>query len=363
MMIFCTLFDSNYIDKGLIMYRSLYKQTHDFRLYILAMDQQCETILESYHYPNIIVLSASVFIRENELERIKSERTVGEFCWSCTPFLIDYVLEKIHEEQCTYVDSDLFFYDDPRILLDEMGNKTVQIVEHRYNHSIVGWLAKKSSGTYCVQFNTFKNTEDSVKLLQWWKDQCYFSCSSQENTKKSVFGDQGYLENWGEKDHVSVLNNPGGGVAPWNICQYNLENNIDGRITLRDKKTKKVFPIVFYHFHNIHYYSRNKVYISVYEVWRTDRKLIETIYYPYLQAIDSVREELEKNFGWSPKIRTDQSKKDQTEKPHITKKISSLFRNGFFRGVLGWYYDKKNQQYISSKILEFTVSDANRRNR
>ena len=119
------------------------------------------------------------------------------------------------------------------------------------------------------------------------------------------------LENGGEKENVSVLKNPGGGVAPWNICQYSLDNINDDQIMLRDKRTGRTFPLIFYHFHNIHYYSRNKVYIAVYEVWHTDRKLIETIYYPYLRAIDSLREEIKERFGWKPRAITGQNEKNK----------------------------------------------------
>ena len=37
-MVYCTLFDSNYLDKGLVMYDSLVNSSCKFILYILCMD-------------------------------------------------------------------------------------------------------------------------------------------------------------------------------------------------------------------------------------------------------------------------------------------------------------------------------------
>ena len=45
-LIFCTLFDSNYIDKGLVLYDSMVRTMPEFKLYAFAFDKKCEDILE-----------------------------------------------------------------------------------------------------------------------------------------------------------------------------------------------------------------------------------------------------------------------------------------------------------------------------
>ena len=147
-MVFCTLFDSNYLDKGLVLYRSLLEQTKNFRMYVLAMDERCQTVLESLQDPLLVVIPLDEFVQKNNLVEIQRTRRRSEFCWTCTSFLIDYVLTCFDEPICTYIDADLCFYSDPQVLLDEMGEKTVQIVEHRFNPSFHGRLCRKESGTY-----------------------------------------------------------------------------------------------------------------------------------------------------------------------------------------------------------------------
>ena len=218
-----------------MMYRSLVATGCNFKMYVLAMDEKCKEVLDAYSYENQIVISCDNFCEEMGLSEIRKTRKRGEFCWTCTSYLIDYVLTKYGEQICTYVDSDLCFYSNPQCLIDEMGDKTVQIVPHRYNSTIQGYLLSLGSGTYCVQFNTFKNTRDAMDLLHWWEDRCLESCANTSLKNDGVFGDQGYLEHWGEKDNVEVLKNLGGGVAPWNLMQYSLcdsscaSNNKDKR--------------------------------------------------------------------------------------------------------------------------------------
>lgn len=45
MLTFCTLFDSNYIDKGIVLQRSMESVIPNYKLYILAMDDRCYEIL------------------------------------------------------------------------------------------------------------------------------------------------------------------------------------------------------------------------------------------------------------------------------------------------------------------------------
>ena len=113
MLTFCTLFDSNYLDKGFVLYQSLEAAINvPFKLYILAMDQKCHQILRNMNLKYAQVISLEEFVDE-ELAEIQEKRSRAEFCWTCTASLIDYVFENYQEEYCTYIDSDLYFYKNP----------------------------------------------------------------------------------------------------------------------------------------------------------------------------------------------------------------------------------------------------------
>ena len=106
MMIFCTLFNSGYLDKGIVMFQSLKRVTDNFKLYVVAFDNRCYEVLQKYRCNQLIPISLHEFENERLLEA-KSNRTEQEYCWTCSCHTIKYVIERFHESMCTYIDADM----------------------------------------------------------------------------------------------------------------------------------------------------------------------------------------------------------------------------------------------------------------
>lgn len=295
-MVLCTLFDSGYLDKGLVLYDSIHKVTNDFFIYVLALDEKCYSVLTALQLAKMIVIHQDDF-EDKKLTEIKRNRSVNEYYWTCTPFLVDFVMKKYKEYQCTYIDADMFFYQDPNILLNEMtsAESTTSIIEHRFDEKKINQEMMKRSGRFCVQFNTFTQEKNSQNALEWWKEQCYRCCTVSADGK--FFGDQKYLEEFRTRfEKVHILQNMGAGVAPWNIDQYSLVD--ENSLMLSHKSVNNIFPLVFYHFHQIKYFYNNKVDIFVYaRANKTDKKLVNSIYLPYLNLIEKKREFLIQKFN------------------------------------------------------------------
>ena len=119
MMTLCTLFNVNYLDKGLALYESLENVSNNFVLYVLAMDDKCYEILSDLKLPHIIPIKLIDFENE-DLLKVKPTRSIGEYCWTCSSNLIRYVIDTYKPEYCTYIDADLFFYSDPYQIIEEM---------------------------------------------------------------------------------------------------------------------------------------------------------------------------------------------------------------------------------------------------
>lgn len=268
---YCTLFDSNYLTRGLAMYESLKRHSDSFHLYVFAFDDKSYSLLQKLDLSSVTVISLKEF-EDSELLKIKNSRSSAEYCWTCTPSIIKYSIETYSLDSCTYLDADLYFFKNPSVLIEEMGNSSVLITEHRYTRQ---YDQSVVSGIYCVQFMTFKNDTNGMKVLNWWRDACNEWCYARVEDGK--FGDQKYLDDWTIRfAGVHVLQNLQGGVAPWNIQQYQIDES---------------FQPIFYHFHNYKILQNNQVEFGNYKI---DKNGIELLYKPYTKHLERITKELKK---------------------------------------------------------------------
>jgi len=308
MMNFVTLFDSYYLDKGIALYQSLEKVSKDFHLYIFCFDDKSRDLLKTRMMEHATILHHSDIEKETQkLSELKKERSKAEYCWTCTPVVIEYVLKHYPVESCTYIDADLYFFSDPQVLFDEIEKSGADIVitEHRFGRSWKDKRYLKRSGKYCVEFNYFDQSENAKKALTWWKEKCFEWCYHLYEPER--MGDQKYLEKFPELfAGVHELQHLGGGTAPWNLAQYELISKSDPAsaggstdVMLKEKKSGKEFSLVFYHFQNIRYLSDKRVNVNS---CTHSGELKRAIYLPYLRNIEQVRRELkEKGVDFSVK--------------------------------------------------------------
>lgn len=284
--VFCTLFNSFYLPRGLLLYRSLENTGTDFHLYIFAFDDKAFQLLKKLNLRFATIISLQDF-EDDKLKTVKPDRTLAEYCWTCTPATIVYVIEKFNEPACTYLDADMYFYQNPEVLFEEMGSNSVLLTEHRFppkfNRSTL-------AGRFCVQFITFKNNSEGLNALYWWRDRCLEWCYNRYEDGK--FGDQKYLDDWETRfESVHVLKHLGGGLAPWNAEQYSVVNRSGNKIFLSEKSSEKKFEAVFYHFHHVRFFKGGLVDLG----WRYPGKsIIIQIYAPYILELMQTEAELKK---------------------------------------------------------------------
>src|SRR5579872_3374528 len=112
------------------MYRSLEKNCANFHLFVYAFDNDTYDFLKKENYEHLTVISLREF-EDEELLKVKQGRTAAEYCWTCSSATILYSIENFKLDNCTYIDADMYFYSDPKLLIDEMGENSVLITEHR----------------------------------------------------------------------------------------------------------------------------------------------------------------------------------------------------------------------------------------
>lgn len=264
---FITLFDSYYLPLGLCLHRSLEEQARPFHLWIVAMDDTCAKALEA------LQLGSATIVRLGEIENdalrtVKAGRSVGEYCWTLTPFLPSHVFARAPDvERVTYVDSDLYFFQSPTSLIDEFlaSGKHVLLTEHAFAPE---YSDRARYGRFCVQFMTFRKTEPGFRVLSWWQDRCIEWCYAREEEGK--FGDQKYLDSWPKlfAEEVHVLEQREKTLAPWNVAHLS-------------RRGRPVQP-VFYHFHSLKIIAPRRVLLYfTYFIGRENR----WIYDDYVKAL------------------------------------------------------------------------------
>ncbi|MEK6958761.1 MAG: glycosyl transferase [archaeon] len=279
MRVFCTLFDSYYADRGLLLYESIKENCKNFRLYIFAFDDLVYSTFLKMKLKGVTVVPLKDF-EDKQLLSAKKSRSKVEYMWTCSSSTILYVLEKFKEKECTYLDADTFFYSDPSKLVSEMGKSSILLTTHNYASQ---YDQSAVSGKYCVQFMTFKNEVKGMKALRWWRNACLDWCFAKPEEGK--FGDQKYLDDWTERfEGVYVSQNIGAGVAPWNMQKFEAIGDNEIVEPTTGKKTK----IVFFHFHALKIQGSNANLCP----YRLPKSFKSFIYLPYLKQVLAARKRL-----------------------------------------------------------------------
>ena len=244
---FCTYFDSNYLSKGLALYKSLAQHARPFRLWVLCLDRVALDVVLKLDLDAVVPISLEDLEKaDSALLLAKRNRSQIEYYFTCTPSLLLYVSSQCPEgEVLTYLDADLFFYSDPSALFEELDQGSVLIIEHRFSPHLRHRLVY---GIYNVGLLAFRRDNGGLACLEWCRDRCLEWCY--DRLEDGRFADQKYLDDWPTRfPGVVVLQHQGAGVAPWNVSNYSLRS-VDGVIMVDSQ------PLVFYHFHGLNRIGR-----------------------------------------------------------------------------------------------------------
>lgn len=255
------------------MYNSLRRHAGNFHLWIICFDDLAHTLLSQLNLENVTLVSLKQF-EDEELLRIKSQRTRQEYCWTCTPFTALYVLNtETHVDAITYLDADLMFFSSPEPIFAEAGDASILLTEHRY---LPEFNQSATSGIYNVQFMMFRRNSEGLQALNWWCDRCLEWCFNRFEDNK--FGDQKYLDDWPQRfSGVHIVQHLGAGLAPWNAKQYHLKQ-IGSQIFVQDD------PLIFYHFHSLKIHPLRISHLCSFD-YPISNALRDWVYKPYLQEI------------------------------------------------------------------------------
>ncbi len=281
MLNFATLFDINYLSRGLALLESIKKHSStNFRLFVLCLDQETKDFFSNNnYYPEVSTITLSEIETWNsELADAKSNRSIVEYYFTLSPALPLYILEK-HSEipHITTMDADILFFSDPNLIFKDFENHSIQITPHKFTKIL---FRLEKHGVYNVSFQSFKNDQHGINCLKWWMEKCIEWCY--DRYEETRFADQKYLDQFEQlyPGKVRILDHKGAGVAPWNIDQYQISRKGES-IYIDNEK------LIYYHYHHFRQFNSSLFLTGLreYQAHNTSLKEMKIIYIPYIHAL------------------------------------------------------------------------------
>lgn len=177
------------------------------------------------------------------VDKLKAKYSGDRLRWACKPLLLLHLLSEGYD-RVIYVDNDIFFFNSPQFLFDELNESSILLTPHWYLADPTRkqyWLeATFRIGLYNAGFIGVSAGAESA--LQWWGQCCLY------NVKKSawrgLFDDQKYLDLLPVLfNDVKVLKHKGCNVASWNVDLCGRTLDAEGKVILDG-----IWPLVFIHF-------------------------------------------------------------------------------------------------------------------
>jgi hypothetical protein len=296
-----TYFDSNYLVYGLALYNSLLQHsTEDFELYVLCLDDKAYDILLQTKLKKIKPLKLTELEKTDNLLKLARQRFKPEngsvnyshYCYAFSCWFTIYMLKNTQAKEILYIDSDIYFYSDPKHIFDETDSvpeKSVGLTKHRHvaNYDC-------PFGFYNVGVLYFKNNKIALEAAEWWFD----AYVNGKFPQWATCGDQKYLEGieatFGT-DNVYAIDRIGH-AAPWNFRYYQYDFYPENKIMWGREKQE----LVFVHFSKFkpdypnekfsfsdHHYSWETMNFEVYKL-----EQVKDIYNKYFRTCLNIHKQL-----------------------------------------------------------------------
>ena len=240
------------------------------KIFIFALDQEVTNYFSNRK--NIEIISKeNLEVEFPELLKAKNNRKYVEYIFTLRPFMPLYIFNKYkYINRITTVDADLFFFDNPKKILDNLNNNLIGITKHDFDTE---HQTMEVYGKYNVSFQSFPRTDESISCLRMWANDCLDYCGDYLD-KNDRFADQKYLDKWiSMYDNIIVFDTPTIGLAPWNVKKFKI-NFLHNCIY-----NYEIVPI-FYHFHHLRFKSKYHMLFADFGISKISKDIIN-LYFMY----------------------------------------------------------------------------------
>jgi hypothetical protein len=246
---FCTLITPDYYPYSLAILNSL--EEHSSQPVILEVFITANVIDKSFFH-----LKEKINLKFNFIEDIKNPIAeelykkynlsyMDGYRWSMKPVFINYLLEKKLYDKVIYLDSDLFFYNDPQFLFELLDVNRVILTPHwrcadKPEKDLINFKWNFTDGIYNAGF--IGVNKSGIEVMNFWANLCRVAC--EVNHLDGLHDDQKYLDILHSRfDGIGVVRHKGCNVADWNLTDCERIVDIKGNVLINGE-----YPIIFIHF-------------------------------------------------------------------------------------------------------------------
>lgn len=296
------------------------------------MDDKVYDLLYKIKLQNVVLIKLDKFESDDiDLLKAKENRSIIEYYFTCTPSIILYVFDNFnYVNLLTYLDADLYFFADPEPIFNEISDKSISIIEHRYTDKYKNLI---QFGIYNVGWMTFNKDKIGLEALIWWREKCNDWCYTRLEDGK--WADQKYLDDWKTRfNNVKIIKQKGANLGTWNIENYNLR-----------LKDKNIFVdnhlLIFFHFHGFkkllfNYYSPG------WQQTKANKLIRDNIYKIYLEKFVINKSLVNKHYNNLSLNNNAHWGENLVDKSSLGKKIKTLY-SIIYRLVISGNYVKLNK--------------------
>ncbi|MFD2113090.1 methyltransferase domain-containing protein [Thiorhodococcus fuscus] len=285
---YCAYFDYRYLVRGLAMIESLRAHAPYARFYILALDERCASMLNTMGLAGVEVISlGDLEAFDPELKQARTNRSLIEYYFTCTPCFPLFLLKTRSDiDMITYVDADTWFFADPEIIYDEIGDASIAITPHRFSSDRQDLVRY---GIFNVGWISWRADADGLSCLETYRENCIDWCY--DRLEDDRFADQKYLDKWPALyPKLRIIEHPGVNAALWNIDNYDFRQ-IGQEVMLSGRR------LVFWHYHALRQRPDGQWSAGVAPATaKRHPSLVDVIFRPYIRRLESLHSMLEKRF-------------------------------------------------------------------
>lgn len=242
---FATITTFDHLPKCLAMASSIHRFLPDIAVCVLVIDKPGRKFDFAYQKGRLEILDISILESHPEFQKIyrRHRRNSDRLRWASKPCFLSQLIKQHDFEQLFFVDNDLFFFQSPEFLFNELEGKSVLLTPHWRcldpTEQPLWFDVNFTDGVYNAGFVGF--TKKGLPALAFWARACAYKC--EKNFKKGRFDDQKYLDLVPAAfDDVGILNHRGCNVAFWNKTE-NKRQMVNGKVTVNGQ-----WPVIFVHF-------------------------------------------------------------------------------------------------------------------